>query len=109
MPCDKTIILFVILKRIKNKISSYFTIKEMSKKVKYDILIINKDTYLKDLIKVYPNLKKDMIKISERFKILQGPLAAVMLPKATLEKVSEKGDIDLNILIEKIKELIKTY
>ncbi len=46
MPCDKTIILFVILKRIKNKISSYFTIKEMSKKVKYDILIINKDTYL---------------------------------------------------------------
>ena len=70
---------------------------------------INKDTYLKDLIKAYPNLKKDMIKISERFKILQGPLAAVMLPKATLEKVSEKGDIDLNTLIEKIKELIKTY
>ena len=70
---------------------------------------INKDTYLKDLIKVYPNLKKDMIKISERFKILQGPLAAVMLPKATLEKVSEKGDIDLDTLIEKIKELIKTY
>ena len=70
---------------------------------------INKDTYLKDLIKAYPNLKKDMIKISERFKKLQGPLAAVMLPKATLEKVSEKGDIDLNTLIEKIKELIKTY
>ena len=70
---------------------------------------INKDTYLKDLIKAYPNLKKDMIKISERFKILQGPLATVMLPKATLEKVSEKGDIDLNTLIEKIKELIKTY
>ena len=70
---------------------------------------INKDTYLKDLIKAYPNLKKDMIKISERFKILQGPLAAVMLPKATLEKVSEKGDIDLDTLIEKIKELIKTY
>ena len=59
--------------------------------------------------KVYPNLKKDMIKISERFKILQGPLATVMLPKATLEKVSEKGDIDLDTLIEKIKELIKTY
>ena len=83
--------------------------KEESSNSQIPLDSINKDTYLKDLIKVYPNLKKDMIKISERFKILQGPLAAVMLPKATLEKVSEKGDIDLDTLIEKIKELIKTY
>ena len=82
--------------------------KEESSNSQIPLDSINKDTYLKDLIKAYPNLKKDMIKISERFKILQGPLAAVMLPKATLEKVSEKGDIDLNTLIEKIKELIKT-
>ena len=83
--------------------------KEESSNSEISLESINKDTYLKDLIKIYPNLKKDMIKISEKFKILQGPLAAVMLPKATLEKVSEKGDIDLNTLIEKIKELIKTY
>ena len=83
--------------------------KEESSNSQIPLDSINKDTYLKDLIKVYPNLKKDMIKISEKFKILQGPLAAVMLPKATLEKVSEKGDIDLDTLIEKIKELIKTY
>ena len=83
--------------------------KEESSNSQIPLDSINKDTYLKDLIKIYPNLKKDMIKISEKFKILQGPLAAVMLPKATLEKVSEKGDIDLDTLIEKIKELIKTY
>ena len=83
--------------------------KEESSNSQIPLDSINKDTYLKDLIKTYPNLKKDMIKISEKFKILQGPLAAVMLPKATLEKVSEKGDIDLDTLIEKIKELIKTY
>jgi len=70
------------------------------------VFMENKRTGFSDYLN---NLKKDMIKISERFKILQGPLAAVMLPKATLEKVSEKGDIDLNTLIEKIKELIKTY
>ena len=32
-----------------------------------------------------------------------------MLPKATLEKVSEKGDIDLNTLIEKIKRTYKKH
>ena len=50
-----------------------------------------------------------MIKISENFKLLQTPLAAVMLPTVTLKKASERGEVELNTLIEKIKELIKTY
>ena len=70
---------------------------------------INKDTYLKDLIKVYPKLKDDMIKISDNFRLLQTPLAAVMLPTVTLKKASERGEVELNTLIEKIKEIIKTY
>ena len=77
--------------------------------VKIDLDKIDGNTYLKDLIKVYPKLKEDMIKISENFKLLQTPLAAVMLPTVTLKKASERGEVELNTLIEKIKELIKTY
>lgn len=77
--------------------------------VKIDLDKIDGNTYLKDLIKVYPKLKEDMVKISENFKLLQTPLAAVMLPTVTLKKASERGEVELNTLIEKIKELIKTY
>jgi len=77
--------------------------------VKIDLDKIDGNTYLKDLIKVYPKLKDDMIKISDNFKLLQTPLAAVMLPTVTLKKASERGEVELNTLIEKIKEIIKTY
>ena len=83
--------------------------KEEKNDVKIDLDKIDGNTYLKDLIKVYPKLKEDMIKISENFKLLQTPLAAVMLPTVTLKKASERGEVELNTLIEKIKELIKTY
>ena len=74
-----------------------------------DLDKINGDTYLKDLLKVYPKLKEDLVKISENFKLLQTPLAAIMLPKVTLQKASERGEVELNTLIEKIKLLIKEY
>ena len=77
--------------------------------VKIDLDKIDGDTYLKDLIKVYPKLKEDMVKISENFKLLQTPLAAVMLPTVTLKKASERGEVELDTLIEKIKEIIKSY
>lgn len=77
--------------------------------VKIDLDKIDGDTYLKDLIKVYPKLKNDMVKISEKFKLLQTPLLAVMLPSTTLKKASERGEVELDTLIEKIKEIIKTY
>ena len=77
--------------------------------IKIDLDKIDGNTYLKDLIKVYPKLKDDMIKISDNFKLLQTPLAAVMLPTVTLKKASERGEVELNTLIEKIKEIIKTY
>ena len=77
--------------------------------VKIDLDKIDGDTYLKGLIKVYPKLKNDMVKISEKFKLLQTPLLAVMLPSTTLKKASERGEVELDTLIEKIKEIIKTY
>ena len=83
--------------------------KSEENNVKIDLDKIDGNTYLKDLIKVYPKLKEDMVKISENFKLLQTPLAAVMLPTVTLKKASERGEVELNTLIEKIKELIKTY
>ena len=50
-----------------------------------------------------------MVKISENFKLLQTPLAAVMLPTVTLKKASERSGVPLDELIIKIKDLIKTY
>lgn len=77
--------------------------------VDVDLNALNENTYLKHLFKKYPKLKDDMVKISENFKLLQTPLAAVMLPTVTLKKASERSGVALDELIIKIKDLIKTY
>lgn len=70
---------------------------------KIDIESIDGDTKLVDLFNNYPWLKNKMIEISPKFKMLYTPLAKVMLPKATIKKVSERVGISELELVDKIK------
>ncbi len=68
---------------------------------------ITPETKLADILKAYPWLKDEMEDISPKFKMLKTPLARVMIPKATVTIMSERGDISVEKLIEGIKEKIK--
>ena len=72
----------------------------------FNVESINYNTYLKDLLKIYPSLKIELPKINSKFKLLSTPLARVMLPTATIEKMAERSGMDKEILLNKIKEKI---
>ncbi|MDO5734306.1 MAG: PAS domain-containing protein [Eubacteriales bacterium] len=65
------------------------------------------ETMLKDLLAQYPWLKEALAELNPKFKMLQTPLARVMLPKATLRAMSERSGMELDSLIAGIQELIK--
>lgn len=66
-------------------------------------------TKLKDLLEEYPWLKDEIIKVNDKFKLLHTPLAKVMLGKADLSMMSEKAEMDVDVLITKLKELIASH
>ena len=70
---------------------------------------INKDTMLKDLLNEYPWLKDELIKISDKFKMLNSPLGKIMLNKVNIEDISKRSGIDIDTIIAKAKELIKNH
>lgn len=65
------------------------------------------ETKVKDLLERFPLLKKDLSKVSPSFKMLNSPLARIIIPKANIQMMSERSGIPLDELINKIKELVK--
>lgn len=65
-----------------------------------------KDTLVKDILAKYPDLKAKLIAMDPKFKVLDNPVMAMMINKATLADVSEKAGMDVNSLIAQLKTLI---
>ena len=69
---------------------------------------ITENTKINDLMKKYPWLLDEVIKIDERVKIVKrNPLAKMFLKNATIKGVSELAGMDVNTLIEQISNLIE--
>lgn len=69
---------------------------------------IKKETKLNDLLVKYPFLEEFFIGLKPEFKILKNKAFRMTMGKiATLEKVAEIGDIDLDDLISKINKRIE--
>ena len=71
---------------------------------KIDSESITPETKLKDLLDADPNLKQYLFTISDKFRALDTPLARIMLPKATVEKMSERTGVALDEIISKLKQ-----
>jgi len=71
---------------------------------KIDPESITPETKLKDLLDADPNLKQYLFTISDKFRALDTPLARIMLPKATVEKMSERTGVALDEIIAKLKQ-----
>ena len=69
-------------------------------------LEITEETRLKDLLDRYPLLKGELIKLNGSFKILNSPLARMIMPKATLRAVSERSGVELDKLINYVKDWV---
>lgn len=62
--------------------------------------VITPETRLLDLLDAYPGLKKELVKIDDKFKILSTPLGRIMLPKATVAIMAERTDRSVEEMIE---------
>ena len=69
---------------------------------------INKDTKLMDILKQYPWLEDEVIKLDESLAVIKTPFGKMMAKKLTVSKACEMANIDmqeamamLNAMIEK--------
>lgn len=70
---------------------------------------ITKDTKLKDLISTYPWLKDEMVKVNDKFKMLNTPVGKMMLGNVTIADISMKSGMDVDSIVSKILELIRLH
>ena len=68
---------------------------------------ITEDTMLKDILEADPNVKTLLFRLSDRFKALNTPLARIMMPKATVKIMSERAEVDLDTLLQELREYFK--
>ena len=68
---------------------------------------ITEDTLLKDILEADPNVKTLLFRLSDRFKALNTPLARIMMPKATVKIMSERAEVDLDTLLQELREYFK--
>ena len=70
---------------------------------------ISEKTKLSELINEYPWLKEEIIKISDKFKMLSTPMGKIMLGKADIFEMSRKSGIKTQVLISEIKKMIASH
>lgn len=70
---------------------------------------LSANTRLQDLFKIYPQLRKDLPSMNSAFKMLNSPLARIIIPKATIAMMSERSGISLDDILLILKKLIAKY
>ena len=70
---------------------------------------ITKDTRLIELLTEYPWLKEEITKVNDKFHMLNTPLGKVMMSKATIAGMCRKSGMDADVIIRKLKELIRSH
>lgn len=68
---------------------------------------LTKDTKVADVFKEYPWLKDELIKMDDKFKMLDSPMAALVLKKATLQDASGKVGLSIDEMSEQLEKMIK--
>lgn len=67
---------------------------------------LSANTRLQDLFKIYPQLRKDLPSMNSAFKMLNSPLARIIIPKATIAMMSERSGISLDDILLILKNLL---
>lgn len=70
---------------------------------------ITKETKLKELLTEYPWLKEEIVKVNDKFRMLNTPMGKIMLGKADIAEMSRKSGMDTDTIISKLTELIRNH
>lgn len=70
---------------------------------------IDKNTKIADILKEFPWLKDELPKIDDRLKILNNPMAKMMIGKKTVADVSEKSGLSVDEILTKLDKLVKEH
>ena len=70
---------------------------------------ITKETMLKELLTEYPWLKDEIVKVNDKFRMLNTPMGKIMLGKTDIAEMSKKSGMDADTIISKLTELIRNH
>lgn len=70
---------------------------------------LSAETRLKDLLKTYPWLKAELVKLRPEFKMLNSPLGKLIVARATLKDVSERSGMSVDELLQSLQKLIAAH
>lgn len=70
---------------------------------------LSAETRLKDLLKTYPWLKTELVKLRPEFKMLNSPLGKLIVARATLKDVSERSGMSVDELLQSLQKLIAAH
>lgn len=70
---------------------------------------ITVETRLSDLLAEHPWLKEEIVKVNEKFRMLNSPIGKIMMGKATIAEMSKRSGMEAEAIIVKIQELIKNH
>ena len=70
---------------------------------------LNIDTKLSELLKAYPWLIDEAVKLDERAKILNNPIGKMFVKKATIKDLSEKLGIRADEIIAYLQQMIQSH
>lgn len=96
-----------IVDNIDNAPADQNTSLEDAENREKDFGSVTKNTRLADLLNRYPRLKEELPNINSAFNKLKSPLARVMISKANVEMMAERGNMDLEELIDKLNKFIE--
>ncbi len=94
---------------VKSKEAQNCTSNDTSVTKEDPTIELSADTRLQDLLKIYPQLRKDLPSMNSAFKMLNSPLARIIIPKATIAMMSKRSGVSLDDILSTLKELIAKY
>lgn len=73
------------------------------------LMKITETTKLAELMKEYPWLVEEAVKLDERLKVLKNPLMKAVIKKASVKDLAEKAEFTPEAVIEKIENMIAEH
>ena len=70
---------------------------------------ITNDTKLKELLKEYPWLIDEAVKLDPAFRALRSPLARALIARADISEASRRTGIDTDTIIAEIEKMIAKH
>ena len=70
------------------------------------LLALSEDTPIRDIMAAYPWLKDEAIRLDDRFKLLDSPLARLLLRKATIRDASRRTGFPASEIIAQINKMV---